>query len=227
MDKKPCSAPFVHSVFVGRPNVLRDNFGEWTSSIKRDPVSAPIELHAGGLHGDKVTQPYHGGPDAALCVHLCEHYDFWRRQYGLDLPAGTVGENFTLDGITEDEVCVGDVVRVGTSLVQVSGPRVPCANLARRIGRPDWVKLTIAENRTGFYLRVMQPGLVCAGDPWRLEDRLNEDGPMTAINRCIYLDFDREFALRIAKMTGLGKWWKQQFLEKLDRRGPHWTDTMN
>lgn len=194
--------------------------------MMRSLMSGPIELHTDGLHEDRVAQPYHGGPDAAVCVHLCDHYDFWRRQYGMDLGPGSVGENLAVDGVTENRVCVGDVVRVGTALVQVSGPRVPCANLARRIGRPDWVKLTISENRTGFYLRVLEPGLLRAGDPWRAEERYNEDGSIAAINHCMYLNFDREFALRVTEMKGLGEWWKQQFFEKLHQRGVHWTDNM-
>ena len=104
-----------------------------------------MQLQKGGLVGDKVAQSYHGGPDADVCVHLLDHYRFWNKYYGMNLQPGHVGENFTLDNLTEGQICAGDIVRVGTALLQVSGPRVPCANLARRIGRSDWVKLTITE----------------------------------------------------------------------------------
>src|SRR6266496_3601655 len=120
--------PILHSVFVGQPKTITDQRGTWTSSIYRDRVEGPVPLQQEGLAGDKAAQPYHGGPDAALCVHLLDHYGFWERQYGLKLPPGSVGENVTLDRISENEICVGDVVRVGSALVQVSGPRVPCAN---------------------------------------------------------------------------------------------------
>jgi len=153
----------IHSIFVGLPQPITDEYGTWMSSIIRNHVEGPIELTRRGLQGDRVHQPYHGGRDAAVCVHLCDHYDFWNRRFGLNLQPGSVGENFTLTNLTEDEVCAGDVLRAGTALVQVSGPRVPCANQARRIGRADWVRLTIQENRTGFYLRVLEPGIVQAG----------------------------------------------------------------
>lgn len=142
---------FIHSIFSGQPKTMTDAGGTWTSSIYRDPVMGPIYAQPGGLVGDKVAQPYHGGPDADLCVHLLDHYRFWNERYGMTLQPGAVGENFTLDGITEDNVCAGDIVRVGSALIQVSVMRTPCATLARRIGRPDWVKLTVRENRTGFY----------------------------------------------------------------------------
>ena len=108
----------------------------------------------------------------------------------------------------------------------MSGPRVPCANLARRIGRPDWVKLTVQENRTGFYLRVLEAGAVEQGDMWSLEGRINEAGSISAINRCMYLDFDPSYARTMLEMSGLGVWWQQQAREKLDNSRGHWTSTM-
>ena len=142
------------------------------------------------------------------------------------LQAGSVGENVTLGEIVEDQVCVGDRVRLGTAVVQVSGPRVPCANQARRIGRPDWVKLTILENRTGFYLRVLQPGAFKAGDPWIVEERVNPDGSIPAINRCMYLEFDPDYARRMLEMPGLEAWWKDHALQKIEDQTEHWTSTM-
>jgi len=217
---------FIEAVFTGRPRSISDERGTWTSSIFRERVSGPVAVSVAGLAGDKVTQPYHGGPGAAVCVHLADHYAFWNAHYNMNLQAGFVGENLTLAGMAEDEVCVGDRVRLGTAVVQVSGPRVPCANLARRIGRPDWVKLTILENRTGFYLRVLEPGAVAAGDPWILEERVNDVGSIPAVNRCMYLEFDPGFADAMLKMPGLEPWWKEQAREKLTNQIGHWTSTM-
>lgn len=220
------STPIIESIFAGGPKSITDSRGTWISSIYRDPVTGPIAVTGTGLAGDKVAQPYHGGPGAEICVHLLDHYRFWNERYGLSLKAGFVGENFTLDKITEDEVCVGDILRAGTSLVQVSGPRVPCANLARRIGRPDWVKLTVTENRTGFYLRVLEPGVVQPGDAWVLQERPNPKGAIPAINRCMYLNFDPAYADLMQGMSGLGDWWKEQALEKQSRLTSHWTSSM-
>jgi MOSC domain-containing protein YiiM len=117
-------------------------------------------------------------------------------------------------------------VRLGTAVVQVSGPRVPCANLARRIGRSDWVKLTIRENRTGFYLRVLEPGAFREGDPWSIEERVNHDGSIPAINRCMYLEFDASYARRMLKMSGLEAWWKDQARQRIAGSTEHWTLSM-
>jgi MOSC domain-containing protein YiiM len=146
-------------------------------------------------------------------------------RFAIDLPSGGLGENLVLDGIVEDEVFAGDIVQAGTALVQVSGPRVPCLNQARHVGRSDWVRLTIQENRTGFYLRVLQPGVIRPGDPWRLEQRLNAVGSITAINRCFYQDFDREFAMSVLSLNGLADWWKEQFVDKLQADPKHEPNT--
>jgi MOSC domain-containing protein YiiM len=219
-------SPIIDSIFVGQPKTITDERGTWTSSILRERVDDPVKARKGGLTGDRVAQPYHGGPDADICVHLMDHYRFWNDHYGMDLKAGSVGENFTLDGVVEAEICVGDVYRAGNALVQVSGSRTPCANLARRIGRPDWVRLTIRENRTGFYCSVIEPGLVQAGDAWLLQERFNPDGSIPAINRCLFLDFDPAFAERMQAMQGLADWWKEQARERMDRLETHWTAKM-
>jgi MOSC domain-containing protein YiiM len=226
MAKQMNQVPIIHSVFIGQPKSITDERGTWTSSIGRDRVRGPVLLQREGLVGDRVAQPYHGGPDAALCVHSLDHYRFWHSHYGLDLQPGSVGENFTLDGISEDQICVGDIIRVGSGLVQVSGPRVPCANQARRVGRSDWVKLTIRENRTGFYLRVLEPGTVEAGDVWDLQERLNPDGSIPAINRCTYLHLDPIYASHIREMSGIAEWWREQMIEKLEKQNEHWTAAM-
>jgi len=202
---------------------MHDERGDWISSIARERVDGPISVHSAALEGDKVAQPYHGGPDGAICVHLADHYRFWNERYGMALDEGGLGENLVLDGMTEDQIHIGDTIQIGTALVQVSGPRVPCANQARHVGSSEWIKLTIRENRTGFYLRVLETGTIRAGDRWELRERFNQAGSIAAVNRCFYLDFDSVLAEKFATLDGLAEWWKQQFREKLKTRGQHWS----
>ncbi|HEX4284190.1 MAG TPA: MOSC domain-containing protein [Terracidiphilus sp.] len=214
----------IENIFIGGPKALRDDRGEWLSSIARKQVIGPVRLSTEGFDGDKVTQPYHGGPEAAVCVHLVDHYEFWRERYGVNLEHGHLGENLVVNGVREEEMCAGDVVRLGSALVQISGPRVPCETQARRAGRADWVKLTIRENRTGFYLRVLEPGSVEAGDAWLLQERRHENGSIPAINCCLYLDFNPDRAMEFIQMDRLAEWWRDQFREKLARKGRHWSE---
>ena len=221
------TTPKIEAMFVGKPKTLTDAGGRWRSSIARSPAPGSVQVTPTGILGDKCALPMHGGLDSALCVHLAEHYTFWNAHYAMDLHPGGVGENLTLSYLAEDEVFVGDIIRLGTALAQVSGPRVPCAKQARHVGRPDWVKLTVRENRTGFYMRVLEPGTLEAGDPWLLQDRLNQDAAITAINRCMYLNFDPAFAQRMQTMQGLGDWWRKQAAARLKKGDGHWSATMH
>ncbi len=216
---------FVQAVFAGKPEVLTDERGTWISSICRKPVHQPITVTPTGLTGDQVAQPYHGSPEAAVCAHLMDHYRFWNAQ-GMALQPGGVGENLTLDGVLESDVCAGDVVRIGTAVLQVSGPRTPCANLARFVGRQDWVKQTVLANRTGFYLRVLTPGMLRAGDSWIVEDRPSPGASIVAINHCVYLEFEPETAKRLLVAEGLAEYWKNLLEERLAAKREHWTETM-
>lgn len=210
--------PYVHSVFAGGTKTMSDERGEWQSSIYRDPVGTPIQVTAEGLAGDSNTQPYHGGPELAICCHFMDHYRFWKEQRGIDLTPGNVGENWTLENVTEDEICIGDTYRVGSALVQVSAPRSPCASQSRRIGIPDFVKLTLQVLRTGVYLRVLEPGMMQAGDQFELTERLNPGKTVPILNHCFYNELDETLAEEFSTMQSLMPEWRQGFAEKLANR---------
>jgi MOSC domain-containing protein YiiM len=204
----------IHFTFIGRTKTLTDARGKWRTSIARDPYDGELMLGFEGLDGDKPTQRYHGGRDGAVCCHILEHYDFWNQRYGMSLKPGAVGENWTLINADEDSICVGDIYGVGGAIVQVSGPRIPCANQERHVGKEGWVKMTLDELRPGLYLRVLTPGIVKTGNEWILEDRPNAGYSLTTFNRCFFHKLDPELARRFIEMPGLSDYFK----EKLESR---------
>jgi MOSC domain-containing protein YiiM len=114
----------------------------------------------------------HGGPDKAVLGYAASHYPLWRLELEWpDLSFGAFAENFTLDGLSEETVCLGDVYAVGEAVVQVSQPRSPCWKIARRWQRPDLTERVEATGRTGWYHRVLQEGAVEAGQPVTLVER--------------------------------------------------------
>ncbi|MCU0491363.1 MAG: MOSC domain-containing protein [Chloroflexaceae bacterium] len=207
----PCRAL---ALFVGGPKTLTDSRGEWCSSIARERVDAPVQLEMRGFVGDQATQSYHGSPELAVCLHAQSHYDFWNATLGMRLQPGAVGENITLATWDDSTVCVGDVLRIGTARIQISGPRTPCENQARFIGRADWVKLTIQHLRTGMYARVLEPGMLQAGDPIILEARPHEGLTVFDLNACYYHTYNPELAERFLAAEELHAWWKQRLREK-------------
>ena len=192
---------WIESIHVGTPRVVSGPNGNMTTSICRTRSSGPVMLNLTGLEGDAVSnKEAHGWPNMAVCCHSMENYRFWQQSLGLDMPAGWVGENWTLENASEDAICLMDVYDVGEARIQVSKPRVPCQKQSWRVGRKDWIDLVIRELRTGFYLQVFTAGLVNAGDRWRLVERSLPEATVQAVNRCLYHEYDDELARQLRQI---------------------------
>lgn len=203
-------------LYVGQTKNLSDAEGEYQSSIQRDPVEGPVLVTAEGLVGDRVTNARHGGKYAAVCVYLSETYRDWAEKDGIQLRPGAFGENFTVSSLREEDLCAGDIVRVGKALFQITGQRGPCAVLARHVGIPDFHKLAVQRSRTGCYLSVLEEGEVQRGDHWTLVERWNPAATIPAMNACFYVAFDPQFAQEIIAMKGINPDWQRRAKEKLD-----------
>ena len=204
----------IKAIFVGEPKSITDEKGMWLSAIYRTRVEGPIELREQGLVGDQVADTkHHGRPGQAVCVHPSIHYDFWNAAYDLkgerSLGPGSVGENWTISGGDEETVFCGDVYRVGTAIVQVSGPRGPCWKQERKLGLVDFLKRTIDSMRTGFYLRVLQPGIVNTGDSWGLENRFNDAISVSLVNQGAYRELEPDILDRVMRAEGVVPEWKE------------------
>jgi MOSC domain-containing protein YiiM len=211
----------IHSIFVGRPERIKDELGTWESSIFRRAVFGSVELSPLGIVGDKVTDTVnHGRSSQAVCVHPIEHYAYWNKQFNLGdadqrLGPGSVGENWTIEGGNERTVCVGDIYSIGSSEVQVSGPRGPCWKQERKLKLPGFLKRTIESLRTGFYLQVARRGTVRAGDGWHLKSRPNPWLTVHAVNVCYYQRPEPALVEQILQTPEIAEGWKKMFVKKL------------
>ncbi|HSV85353.1 MAG TPA: MOSC domain-containing protein [Levilinea sp.] len=154
------------SLQTGLPQTIRDPSGEWMSGIWKHPVTQPVYASRTGLVGDgQGDLVAHGGPDKAIYAYPQAHYPSWRAELDLpDLPYGGFGENFTLSELAENQVCIGDIFKVGSQVVvQVSQPRGPCWKLARRLGVKDMVVRVLKTGLTGWYFRVLSEGYAAGG----------------------------------------------------------------
>ena len=140
----------------------------WTSAFIKTPVTGPQRVWAEGIVGDaQADRVNHGGPDKAILGYAHASYDAWAGELPSELRiAGAFGENLTIDGMSEADVCIGDVYRVGDNgvVLEVSQPRQPCWKLGRRFDRKDLPLRVIENGRTGWYFRVRATGAVSAGD---------------------------------------------------------------
>ena len=163
--------PVLVGIQVGRPvtrgsaNATEPTRGRWRSAIVKKAVSGPVWLGKLNLEGDRQADlVHHGGPDQAVLAYSADHYPRWRSELGIvEMGPGSFGENFTIAGLTEDTVCIGDILGIGDCRLQVTKPRMPCWKLERRWGLPGLIQRVLANGRSGWYLRVLQEGFVEPG----------------------------------------------------------------
>lgn len=157
---------------VGNDGAAEVSDRTWTSGIWKEPVEGPRRVGITQIDGDgQADLDNHGGVHKAVLAYSASHYPYWRSELGEPVPFGGFGENLTLDGVTEDGVCIGDMIRVGSVTLQLSQPRQPCWKLARRWRRKDLAAQVERNGRTGWYYRVLEEGEMGAGDAVVLVDR--------------------------------------------------------
>src|SRR5437870_205897 len=155
----------IISVNVGLPKDLLIDDRRVPTGIFKTPVSGPVHVGTLNLAGDgQADLTVHGGLGKAVYAYPSEHYPFWEQTLGRKLSWGALGENLTIAGVTEADVSVGDHLGIGTAIFQVSQPRLPCFKLAGKFQRNDIINKMLDSRRTGFYLRVLQEGVLQAGD---------------------------------------------------------------
>ena len=165
--------PTVVSIQVGQPRELRDGSRAYPTAIFKEAAAAPVWVGRLHLEGDaQADLKHHGGPDRAVLGYSVEHFARWRAEHAtFDFPNGCFGENFSITGLDETTVCVGDVWQVGEVTLEVTYPRVPCYKLNGRTGIPTLLNETIATGRIGWFHRVLEEGRVAPGAVLTLQAR--------------------------------------------------------
>ena len=154
------------SVNVGMPRDVSWRGRTVHTGVWKSPVTGPRMVRRLNIDGDgQGDLAGHGGEQRAVMVYQLDSYRHWQEFLGRDdLEHGAFGENFTIDGLGDDEVCIGDRYRIGEAEFEVTQPRVTCFRVAMRMEEPRLPSLLVAHHRPGFYLRVMTEGHVAAGD---------------------------------------------------------------
>jgi MOSC domain-containing protein YiiM len=208
------------SLNVGLPRDVIWKGKSVTTSIFKVPVEGRVKLKTLNLDGDRQSDlTVHGGVHKAVYAYPSEHYDYWRRELGrTELPWGMFGENLTVDGLFEDELNIGDRVRIGTAELAITQPRLPCYKLAVKFGRDDIIKRFLESRRTGFYFAVLKEGDVGAGDSIEFISRDANELKVAGVTR-LYLDGqdDLEGLQRALRVDTLPESWKTYFENQLEK----------
>jgi ferredoxin-NADP reductase/MOSC domain-containing protein YiiM len=206
------------SVNVGMPKNVQWRDKTVFTGIWKSPVEGPVMVRRLNIDGDgQGDLAGHGGEQRAVMVYQTESYDFWKTYLDRDdLGPGHFGENFTVTGLADAEVCIGDRYRIGDAEFEVTQPRVTCFRIGLRLNEPDMPNLLVAQHRPGFYLRVITEGHVRAGDDIVQIRRGRHELSVADVDALLYLPgHDIEQLREIVDVPALSPGWQQSFNEML------------
>jgi MOSC domain-containing protein YiiM len=210
----------VRAVLIGKVTPL--GWRGIPSGIAKQPQHGAIRICRDGLLGDEQgDRKHHGGPEKAVHHYPFDHYATWREELpGSSCPAdGAFGENISTLGMTEADVCIGDVFRLGTAIVQVSQGRQPCWKLNERFGEPGMARRVQETGRTGWYYRVLQEGDVAADDAILLVDRPAAGWTLQQVADVLYRDVLNLHRLaELARLPELSASWRSLASRRLEHR---------
>ncbi len=217
------------SVNVSAPREVEYRGQIVRTGIFKEPVTGRVRVHSLNIEGDgQADLKVHGGRDMAVYAYPVEHYSHWEQTLDRDAyPHGQFGENLTVQGLLEDNVRVGDVLRIGTSRLQVTQPRIPCYKLAMRMGQEaDFPRRFQDSGRLGFYLRVLEEGEIGAGDTIELLETDKQSATIAEfIEIYLHRSNDPASLRRILAARDLGDAWRVSFEQMLQKAEPTPTAT--
>ncbi len=188
---------YLHSVNIGRTQAMRNAKASGVTGIYKMPAPGSVPITAEGIPNDAICDvEHHGGVDQAIYVYGMPDYAWWSESLQSDLEPGTFGENFTISDLESATLRIGDRLHVGSAILEVTAPRIPCVTLATRMGDPAFVKRFRHAERPGVYCRVIQEGFVQEGDPVTLEPVAGEGVLALELFRDFFAPDDQEATIR-------------------------------
>ncbi|MDO5046292.1 MAG: MOSC domain-containing protein [Campylobacter sp.] len=191
----------------------------WQSAIFKTATNNEIYADKFGFHGDEVADKrHHGGAEKAIFANSYENYPAWSEFLGLkNLPFGAMGENLTVSGMHENEVCIGDIHKIGSLVLQVSQPRKPCFKLSKRWMNAGVAKEIFRSGLSGWYYRVLEAGACKAGDKVQVVQKDKTSMSVMEVNRLFYSPKDDMNLMdKFMSLDSLSSGWKEDIIKRLD-----------
>ena len=205
----------IVSVNVGMPRDVIWKGMTVQTAIFKEPVDGPVTISRLNLAGDQQADlTVHGGAEKAVYAYPAEHYEYWRKELPeVPFSCGQFGENLTTEGLGENSLCIGDRLRIGSALLMVTQPRMPCYKLALRFDRDDMLKRFLTSRRSGFYFSVIEEGEVRAGSEVEVLSRDPHRVTVADVGR-LYLGQTRdpELLQRAMNVRALPRNWKAELM---------------
>lgn len=211
----------ITSINIGTPReVIYAEDRKLMTSLKRSPVKEKVFLDLMGFEGDQVADPVnHGGRDKAVCGYPADHYSVWEKELSRNMLPASFGENLTINGLTENQIHIGDIFRVGEAEVQCTQPRQPCHKLTKIFGFPKLASRIQDSGYCGYYFRVLKQGWVQVG---MAVERIHSDKEKISVMNAHYLMYrDKtkyEAIEQLKAHPALSDSWKMTFGKRLANR---------
>ncbi|MBR8461408.1 MOSC domain-containing protein [Campylobacter sp. faydin G-24] len=203
----------------GDKNAINPLKKVWKSAFFKVAQSGETFANELGFCGDSVADTkHHGGAEKAVFANSYENYTSWESYLGLsNLPFGAMGENLTISGLDENNVCIGDVHQVGSLVLQVSQPRKPCFKISIRWGNKDFARHIFATGLTGWYYRVLESGSCKAGDEIKLISQDSIQMSVMSVNKLFFDPKNHQNLLdKFFKLTTIANGWQNDIQKRID-----------
>ena len=210
------------SINVSPPKTINYQGKSITSGIFKIPVNGTVKLTKMNLEGDgQADLRVHGGVHKAVYVYPFEHYDFWKKELNRDdFSYGQFGENFTILGVLEDQIHIGDIFKIGSAVLEVTQPRTPCYKFGIKMRLVTFPMKFLESGRIGFYMKVLEEGEVKAKESFE-SIHINDKGlTIRDLWHLVFFDHENtEDAIRALKLPSLGPEWRQPLEQRLIKAG--------
>jgi MOSC domain-containing protein YiiM len=205
--------------YAGEPAAVKFGGQEMRTGIYKQAVEGRVWLSYERLAGNEVAnKKYHGGEARTVCVYSWEHYAHWQEQLGLELPPGGLGENLTVRGLTEEEVCIGDIFQLGEAVVQVTQARIPCGLIDMRNETKGLFQQTAVQAKSGYFFRTLEEGFVAKDSELTLIERDPQGVTVSFCMQTWYHDKENAGAIeRILAVPALADNWRGMLEGQLEK----------
>jgi MOSC domain-containing protein YiiM len=205
----------IISLNIGKPKNIMANNKEFVSSVGRERVSKAY-LTKQGFEGDSVQYKDHGGPDRAVLFYCHEHYEKWNAEYNKKLLIPGFGENITVSNLSEDYVKIGDVFKIGETLVEISQPRIPCSNLSNYNEESSLLKRLVNTGYTGYLGRVLEQGWIHSDSTIEIISRLPGSVTIKEANTIFFHEKENKSGIKtLLSIPALAEEWKSILRRRL------------
>ncbi|HEX4487987.1 MAG TPA: MOSC domain-containing protein [Terriglobales bacterium] len=207
----------VLSVNIGLPRQVVWKGKRVETGIFKDPVEGPVVVRTLNLDGDRQADlSVHGGVAKAIYGYPSEHYEYWKEELpNIEFSWGEFGENLTTIGLNEEELYIGDRLKVGSATLMVTQPRLPCFKLTIKFNRDDMIKRFLASERSGFYFAVVEEGELEAGSKIEIVSRDPDQISVADINRLYFgKDDDLDRLQRATRLRALPLSWRDDLAQR-------------